>query len=53
MKFEVLALLGLVTVGSIKIDHLAEDEDQLLLVEDNEELIQTDEMKANEQMIEK
>ncbi len=38
MKFAVLALLGLVTVGAIKINVLTEDEEQFLLAEDNEEL---------------
>ena len=51
MKFAVLALLGLVTVGAIKINHPTEDEDQLLVAEDNEELTQTDDMQADEQMV--
>ena len=38
MKIAVLALLGLVTVGAIKINVLTEDEEQFLLAEDNEEL---------------
>ena len=38
MKFAVIALLGLVTVGAIKINVLTEDEEQFLLAEDNEEL---------------
>ena len=38
MKFAVLALIGLVTVGAIKINVLTEDEEQFLLAEDNEEL---------------
>jgi hypothetical protein len=42
MKFAVLALLGLTTVGAIRINVPAEDEDQFLLNEDNEEFTQTD-----------
>ena len=38
MKFVALSLLGLVTVGAIKIKVLTEDEEQFLLAEDNEEL---------------
>jgi hypothetical protein len=38
MKFVALSLLGLVTVGAIKINVLTEDEEQFLLAEDNEEL---------------
>ncbi len=38
MKFVALSLLGLVTVGAIKINVLTEDEEQFLLTEDNEEL---------------
>jgi hypothetical protein len=52
MKFAVLALLGLVTVGTIKIDKLSEDEDQLLLAEDNEEFFETNDMQVDEKMIE-
>jgi hypothetical protein len=52
MKFAVLALLGLVTVGSIKIDKLTQDEDQLLLAEDNKEFVETNDMQADELMIE-
>jgi hypothetical protein len=42
MKFAVLALLGLITVGSVKINVPTQDEDQFLLAEDDEELAQTD-----------
>jgi hypothetical protein len=38
MKFVALSLLGLVTVGAIKINVLTEDEEQFLLAEDNEKL---------------
>jgi len=48
MKFAVLALLGLVTVNTIKINHPTREEDQLLLAEDNEELAQTDDMQVDE-----
>jgi hypothetical protein len=47
MKFAVLTLLGLITIRAIKINHLFEDEDQLLLYEDNEELELTDDMYAD------
>jgi hypothetical protein len=42
MKFAILALLGLVTVGTVRINVPSQDEDQFLLAEDNEELTQTD-----------
>ena len=52
MKFAVLALLGLVTVGAIKVKLSTEDEDQLLFAEDIEELAQADNKQTDEQMIE-
>ena len=42
MKLALLALLGLVTVGTVRINVPSQDEDQFLLAEDDEELAQTD-----------
>ena len=42
MNFSVLALLGLVSVGTVIINVPTQEEDQFLLAEDNEEFTQTD-----------
>ena len=39
MKFALLALLGLVAVGTVRINVSSEDEEQFLLAEDDEEFI--------------
>ena len=38
MKFALLALLGFVTVGAVRINIPSQEEDQFLLAEDDEEL---------------
>ena len=41
MKFALLALLGLVTVGAVRINIPSQEEDQFLLAEDDEEITQS------------
>ena len=44
MKLAILALLGLVTVQTIKVKETDQDEDQFLLIDGEEEIVGQEEM---------